>query len=379
MSTPATTVSAPPEGAGGLIGWAKHTAARNARRTTNAVRLAAGLDQPRTGCTPHVTLWRYDRVSLRRYRAGMNDGRPPLLLVPSLINRSHIWDLRPGDSFVEGLLADGYDVFLIDWGTPDHRDADNTIATYVDGYLPAAYDIVVAHTGVRPAVLGHCFGGALATLWAASVSDQPPAIVALGVPTNWAEMGPLARLTQYGRLNPEDVLDETGNVAPTTMLRAFQMLRPMGDLAGYVTLWDRLDDRAAAQAIWAITEWAHDHVPLPGAAFVEMIRQLSRENAMYTGEVLLDGAPRKLAAVTCPFLNVYGEHDHVTPPPSVMPLTDLVSSEVRDTVALKAGHIGLLVGRTARKQSLPVVTDWLKLVASDTGQPLKSPAGLSLR
>jgi len=115
MSTPATTVSAPPEGAGGLIGWAKHTAARNARRTTNAVRLAAGLDQPRTGCTPHVTLWRYDRVSLRRYRAGMNDGRPPLLLVPSLINRSHIWDLRPGDSFVEGLLADGYDVFLIDW------------------------------------------------------------------------------------------------------------------------------------------------------------------------------------------------------------------------------------------------------------------------
>jgi len=100
---------------------------------------------------------------------------------------------------------------------------------------------------------------------------------------------------------------------------------------------------------------------------------------MYTGEVLLDGAPRKLAAVTCPFLNVYAEHDHVTPPPSVMPLTDLISSEVRDTVALKAGHIGLLVGRTARKQSLPVVTDWLKLVASDTGQPLKSPAGLSLR
>ena len=43
-----------------------------------------------------------------------------------------------------------------------------------------------------------------------------------------------------------------------------------------------------------------------------MIRQLSRENAMYNGEVLLDGAPRKLAAVTCPFLNVYGEHDHVT-------------------------------------------------------------------
>jgi poly[(R)-3-hydroxyalkanoate] polymerase subunit PhaC len=366
--TASTSITAvPARVVGAPVGWAKHTAARNARRATNAVRLAAGLDRPRTGCTPHVVVWRQDRMTLRRYRAGMDTGAPPLLLVPSLINRSHIWDLRPGDSFVEGLLAHGFDVFLIDWGTPDHRDADNSISTYVDGYLPKAYDTVVSLTGARPAVLGHCFGGVVATLWAASAPQQPPALVALGVPTNWAEMGPLATITQYGRLDPEDVLDETGNVPPGTLLRAFQMLRPLGDLAGYITLWDRLDDRKAAQAIWALTDWAHDHVPFPGVAFVKMIRQLSRENGMFTGEVLLDGAPRKLAAVTCPFLNVYGEHDHVTPPPSVTPLANLVGSNVRQTVELKAGHIGLLVGRTARKQTLPAVTDWLKEVGIDAG------------
>ena len=358
------------------VGWIRDSIDRNTRRTVNGLRLLSGLDRPRTGCTPHLAVWREDRPSLRRYRAGADSGRPPVLLVPSLINRSHIWDLRPGDSFVEGLLSRGYDVFLIDWGTADERDSDNTMSTYVDHYLPAAYAAATRAAGSPPAILAHCFGGVIATLWAATVPEQPPALVALGVPTNWAEMGPLARVTQQGRLDPEDVLDDTGNVPPATMLRAFQMLRPLGDLAGYVTLWDRLHDRRAAQAIWALTDWAHDHVPFPGAAFVEMIRRLSRDNALHTGEVLLGDRPRELKSITCPFLNVYGTHDHVTPPDSVSPLAGLVGSARADTLALKAGHIGLLVGGSARKQTLPAVTDWLASVRAEasasTGQ--KQPA-----
>ena len=341
------------------VGSVRTALGRTGRRTANALRLLGGLDRPRTGCTPHVTVWRQDRVSLRRYGAGTGTSGSPVLLVPSLINRSHIWDLRPGDSFVEGLLQRGHDVFLIDWGVPNERDADNGLSTYVDEYLPAAYAAVAAAAGTPPAVLAHCFGGVIATLWAATAAEQPPALALLGVPTNWAEMGPLSHITQQGRLDPEDVLDGSGNVPPATMLRAFQMLRPLGDLAGYVTLWDRLDDQRAVQAIWGLTDWAHDHVPFPGATFVEMVRALSRDNAMYTGEVSLGDTVRRLAEIRCPFLNVYGTHDHVTPPASVEPLAGLVGSARADTVALKAGHIGLLVGSSARKQTLPLVTEWL--------------------
>ena len=75
--------------------------------------------------------------------------------------------------------------------------------------------------------------------------------------------------------------------------------------------------------------------------------------------MLLADRPRKLTSITCPFLNVYGTHDHVTPPNSVAPLASLVASTRADTLALNAGHIGLLVGRSARKQTLPSVTAWL--------------------
>ena len=234
---------------------------RNAQRTVNALRLAGGLDRPQTGCSPHVVIWRRDRATVRHYTSG--SGGLPVLLVPSLINRSHIWDLRPGDSFVEDLHAQGYDVYLVDWGVPDERDAHNSMATYVDEYLPTAVAAVRDTSGADPVVMGHCFGGVIALLWAASTPEPPPALVCLGVPTNWLEMGPLAQMTRHGRLDPEDLLDDTGNVPPVTLLRAFQMLRPLGDLAGYVTLWTRLHDRRATQAIRALTDWAHDHVLVP--------------------------------------------------------------------------------------------------------------------
>ena len=60
----------------------------------------------------------------------------PVLLVFALINRPDIFDLRPGNSFVEFLLEEGYDVFLLDWGVPGDEDADMGIDYYVCDELP---------------------------------------------------------------------------------------------------------------------------------------------------------------------------------------------------------------------------------------------------
>ena len=46
----------------------------------------------------------------------------PFLLVPSLINRWYVLDLGPGRSLIEWLVAQGHEVFCIDWGTPGAED-----------------------------------------------------------------------------------------------------------------------------------------------------------------------------------------------------------------------------------------------------------------
>jgi len=79
-------------------------------------------------------MWRSGRTELWRYRSDRVSVSPPLLIVYSLFNRSYILDLQPGNSFVEHLLNAGFDVYMLDWGIPDERDARNTLDDYIDDY-----------------------------------------------------------------------------------------------------------------------------------------------------------------------------------------------------------------------------------------------------
>ena len=80
--------------------------------------------KPAVGVTPADVVHRENKWRLLRYRARAA-GRAfatPILLVPSLINRHYVLDLIPGKSFAEYLVAQGWDVWVIDWGTPGDED-----------------------------------------------------------------------------------------------------------------------------------------------------------------------------------------------------------------------------------------------------------------
>ena len=66
------------------------------------------------GVTPKDVVWTHRKTTLYRYRSTQRRHPLPVLLVFALINRPDIFDLRPGNSFVEFLLDEGYDVFLLD-------------------------------------------------------------------------------------------------------------------------------------------------------------------------------------------------------------------------------------------------------------------------
>ena len=75
--------------------------------------------------TPKELVWTLNKAKLYRYTPVVpaEQRQPvPLLLVFALMNRPSIMDLRPGHSFVEFMVKQGYDVFLLDWGAPGLED-----------------------------------------------------------------------------------------------------------------------------------------------------------------------------------------------------------------------------------------------------------------
>jgi polyhydroxyalkanoate synthase subunit PhaC len=338
---------------------------RNALRARNGIRLVSGMARPGIGCSPKDVVWRRGRCELWHYHNDTDRGirvSPPLLIVFSLVSRSYILDLSPGNSFVERLLGAGFDVYLLDWGVPDERDAHNRLEDYVDDYIPAGIERVRELSGAPSVnVLGYCFGGDLALLHAAHHPDSPlHSLTVMATPVDFRYLGPLADIFTVGGLEVDDVLDAEGNLPPHVILRGFRTLTPTAEVTRYVNLWEKLWSDEYLAAYQAMTRWSTDHVPFPGAAARESVRMLLRDNGMVTDRLFVGGDRVHLRDIHRPFLSVLATRDHIVPEPAAAPLVDLVGSADRHELRLNAGHIGLVVGRTAAKTTIPTIIEFLR-------------------
>ena len=340
---------------------------RNALRVRNGAKYLLGLDRPRVGQTPKDVVWTRDKVELWRYRSEGHDSRahvryrPPVLLIHSLISKSFILDLHPGNSFVQWLRDAGFDVFLVSWGVPDERESDHTLETYVDDYIPRLVEATRKVTGSDDVTLyGYCFGGLMSLLSVARHPEMPVRnLVTMATPVDFTEMGLFSAVMGDERLDPERLLGDDGNVPPDTLRNSFRLLKPTGDFATYVNLVDRLWDDKYMAGFQAMGQWTRDHIPFPGGVFRQMV-EMTRENALVNGTARLGGEPVDLRAIKVPVLNVLACRDHIVREGSAAPLVGLVGSDQADELRLDAGHVALVAGRRAAKETIPHIAEWLK-------------------
>jgi polyhydroxyalkanoate synthase len=334
---------------------------RNALRARNGIRVAAGVARPPLGQTPKDVVWRRGRAELWHYHNDNVAIQPPLLIIYSLFNKSYIVDLRPGNSFVERLLEAGFDVFLIDWGIPDERDAGNTVEDYIDDYIPAAINVIRRQAGTDEInVLGYCFGGLLSVLHAAHHPASPlQSLTVLTTPCDLQQLGPLGDMFGKTNLDVEQVIDEDGLVPPRIILQGFKSLTPTADATRYVNLLEKLWNDEYVAADQAMAGWGTDHVPLPGGV-ARQLAEWIRTNPMINDRLFLGGDRVHLADIKLPFLHVTADRDHIVPEACSAPLLGLIGSEDKHQLRLDAGHIGLVLGKAAHKVSIPTIVEFLK-------------------
>jgi polyhydroxyalkanoate synthase len=334
---------------------------RSLLRARNGIKHAAGVNRAKVGLSPKDTVWERDKVQLWRYHNPRVTKGPPIVIVMSLISRSYILDLRPGNSFIEHLLQAGYDVFMVDWGVPDEADSHNTIETYVDDYLPLAVSAACKEARADSVTLiGYCLGGVLAALYVAGHPEAPVRnLVLVATPVDYSKMGVIAGLVRQGRIDPEKVLDDTGNVPADAIRNVFRIRKPTADWVQYANLWENLWNDQFLEGYEAMNQWNNDHVPFAGAAMEQMVRLLIRENRLMKGTLRLGGRKVNLKSIDVPVLNVVAEKDDIVPIASAEPVADLVGSKDAQNLKLAAGHVGLLAGRKAARETLPSIVEWL--------------------
>jgi polyhydroxyalkanoate synthase subunit PhaC len=335
---------------------------RSYLRARNGLRYVRGSTRPKLGTTPKDVVWQRDKAQLWRYRGGGTRFAQPLLIVTSLVSRSYILDLLPGSSAVEFLRDRGFDVFMLDWGIPDELDADNSLATYVDEYLPRAVSAVRRETGCAELTMaGYCLGGVLSILYANGHDDAAVRnLVLMATPLDFEQMGPMVAALRDGRLDPEHLIDESGNVPADVLYSGFFMLAPTTVVAQRATLLENLWNDEFVRGYQAMAQWTRDQVPFPGAAFREVVELFVRRNALLEGALRVGGREIDFARTGATVLNAMAEKDTVVPRAAAEPAGALVGRpDRRHEVVLPGGHVTFGTGRSAFRHSLPRLADWI--------------------
>ncbi len=310
---------------------------------------------PPVGTTPSDVVLSENKMRVIRYR-GTPTKKTPVLVVPSLINRHYVLDLLPGKSFVEFMVAQGHDVYMIDWGRPTSEDRYVTFDDLCDGYLGRAIRKVARLSGSKVHLLGYCLGGTLAAIHTAKNPEHVASIAQLAAPVSFADDGQLAVWTRSSTFDIGSVLAACGNVPSWLMQASFQMLRPTMNLSKIVHLVDKAGDDDFLEGFRAIEAWANDNVDFPGEVYRRYIQELYREDRLIKGTFRLGGAPARLESITCPVMCVTFEHDHIVPWRSAAVMLDKVSSIDKEHLHLPGGHVGSVISRAAKKHLWPKIS-----------------------
>jgi putative long chain acyl-CoA synthase len=312
------------------------------------------------------------RVTLRRYRAPSPDPRRrPILLVPPLMVTSEIYDISPELSAVAFLTNAGIDTWIADFGPPEAHE--HGLARTLDDHVLAVsdgIDRIRALTGLEVHLVGYSQGGLFCyqtAAWRAALNLPGLAsITTFGAPVDLRRNLPLPvhdslveRALALSRRALDRPLRHLDSLPGALTSLGFKLLAPRQELRLLVQTLGLLHDADALMALEPKRRFlgGEGFIAWPGPALRTFLDDVVVQNRLARGGFVIAGRTASLADIKIPICCFWGTTDDLAQPASVLAIEKATSEEVH-TVAIPAGHFGLVVGRAAMSHSWPTVVSW---------------------
>jgi polyhydroxyalkanoate synthase len=306
----------------------------------------------------------YEDGKLKLYRFQPLEGveqrcTTPVLMVYALVNRPYMLDLQPDRSLIRNLLAQGLDVYMIDWGYPSQADKYVTLDDYVNGSIDDCVNHILASTRL-PSVnlVGICQGGTLSTIYAALHPKKVRTLIPIATPINFASNEGL--LFEWAKsMDVDNIVDGFGVVPDAFMNVGFMMIKPFARLEKYAAALEMHDTPDKLANFLRMEQWIFDSPAQAGECLRQFVKDLYQENKLVKGTLTVGDSTVHLKNITMPLLNVYASADHIVPPSATIPLNDHVGSADTSLYEVTGGHIGIFVGAKAQRELAPAIATWL--------------------
>lgn len=268
------------------------------------------------------------------------DGRP-IVLVPSLINPPSILDLDSSTSLAEALGESGR-VLLLDWGpAADRRDLD------LGGHIAELLLPLLEGLGERAVLVGYCLGGTM-SLAAANLLPVR-GVVTLASPWRFSAYPEASRdVLRSLWLSSATGAQQLGILPIEVLQAAFWSIDPHRVVAKFARLADAPRSSEELSRFVTLEEWANSGEPLPLPAARELVEDLFGSDLPGSGGWVAGG--EAISPPSAPTLHFTASRDGIVPSGTVAP---------GDCISCPAGHVGMVVGRSAPRHLHAPLREWL--------------------
>lgn len=290
------------------------------------------------------------RAAQGRVRLVSSGGKgPPVVLVPSLINPSHVLDLDEQRSLLGWLAAAGFDAMLLDWGTPRPDEQQLSIAGHVESYL-----LPLLQQLAEPVhLVGYCLGGTMTMAAARNASVR--SLTLMATPWHFGRYPADARSALGQLWKRQEAQVQTMGLMPMEMLQtAFWGLDPDRTVSKFAALAGRSIDDPVVTGFAALEDWANDGAPLTAAAGEDLFARLMGEDMTGVGEWRVGGELIRPGDITVPMRHFVARNDRIAPAET--------APDGVEAIPCPSGHVGMITGSRAREGCWEPLAEWLRSV-----------------
>ncbi len=309
----------------------------------------------------HKIMWQEHGCALQEFaKNGLPMDAPIVFLVPSLVNRSYILDLKDGRSFAVHLKSVGVRAILLDWGDPDGDVASYSLEDYFTNILFPAFEFIRSrYPESQKHLLGYCMGGTMAVALAEKFQSDLTTFIAVAPPWDFhAELGDAARMMFSATQQWQQVISAFGNLPVDILQTFFTALDPNLCMKKF-NMFNQMDmSGERAEDFVALEDWLNDGVPLAGKVAIECLGSWYGDNAPHKGEWNLNGHTVCPQNITIPSMIAVPKSDKIVPPQSALSLAEQLENAT--VVTPPSGHVGMMAGARAQGGLWKNVTDWIE-------------------
>jgi polyhydroxyalkanoate synthase len=333
------------------------------KKVFRATEVLAGKPDYRVAKTPADVVYTEDKMKLLHYRRRAKKKKiqqTPVLIVYALINRYIMLDLEPGRSFIQNLLDEGLDVYLIDWGYPTGADRYLDLDDYINYYMDTAVDWIRSETRTQKInLMGVCMGGTFSVIYAALYPKKVKNLITLATPTQF-DIDDAGLFLWARGFDVDTAVEGLGNLPGDLANILYLLVSPVATATKYIQFLEGIENPKFVSTFLRMEKWIFDSPDMAGEVFREWIRDFLQQNLLIQNRLILDGRKVDLRKIKCPLLNVFGKNDYLAPPSTAKPLSEAVGSKDVTTIGVDTGHVGIFVGSKSYKTISPKIAKWIR-------------------